>query len=65
VLQEDLIGGWTVTRESGAQGGAGRVTRKHYESLELAQDAVSRIRDQQLKQGYRVVFTQGAYRNDE
>ena len=61
VLQEDLIGGWTVTREWGRQGSAGRVSRKHYESLEQAQEAMARIREQQLQQGFRVVFTQGAY----
>ncbi len=61
VLQEDLISGWTVTRESGIQGTAGRVARQYFASLELAQEAVTRMRDQQVKQGYRVVFTEGAY----
>lgn len=59
LLLEDLIDGWTLVREWGQQGRAGRVKRDHFENLETAQSALSRVRDSQLKRGFKVVFMQG------
>jgi predicted DNA-binding WGR domain protein len=59
MLQEDLIEGWTLVREWGQQGAAGRVKRDHFASLELAQQALLLVRDAQIKRGYQVVFAQG------
>lgn len=59
VLQEDLIGGWTLVREWGVQGARGRVVQKNFATLEQAQEEMVRIRDQQIRNGFRVVFTQG------
>ena len=58
-LQEDLLEGWTLVRESGRQGASGRVTRNHYPDRESAEPALIKARDEQLKRGYRVVFVQG------
>ena len=45
VLQEDLLGGWTLVRESGRQDGGGRVKREHYVDREAAERAVIKARD--------------------
>ncbi len=58
-LQPDLLGGWTLVRESGIQGGRGQVTREYYENLEDAEKSLIRRRDMQLRRGYRIVFREG------
>lgn len=58
-LQQDLLGGWTLVKESGYQGASGRVQREHFSSHELAAEAMMKARDQQIKRGYRVMFMQG------
>jgi predicted DNA-binding WGR domain protein len=57
-LQEDLLDGWTLIREWGYQGSRGRVLREHYTDREEAEAALIRVRDEQLKRGYLVVFMQ-------
>ena len=57
-LQEDLLEGWTLIREWGYQGSRGRVLREHYADREEAEAALIRVRDEQLKRGYLVVFMQ-------
>lgn len=59
VLQEDLINGWTLVREWGQQGSAGRVKKDHFSSRDEAQRALLKVRDAQLKRGYRVVYMRG------
>ncbi len=63
-LQEDLIGGWSLVREWGFQGSGGRVMKEHFDSLEAAQTAMMRVRDDQLARGYRVVYVQGLEAHD-
>ncbi|MBD3671585.1 MAG: WGR domain-containing protein [Gammaproteobacteria bacterium] len=58
-LQEDLLEGWTLVKESGNQGASGRLQRQHFGSREDAQEALVKARDAQIKRGYRVVFSQG------
>jgi predicted DNA-binding WGR domain protein len=58
-LQEDLINGWTLVKESGRQGGAGKVTKKHFENHDMAMAALISARDAQVKRGYHVVFIKG------
>ncbi len=58
-VQQDLLGGWTLVREWGHQGMAGRVKREHFSALEAAEDSLIKLRDAQMRRGYRVVFTQG------
>lgn len=58
-LQEDLLEGWTLVRESGRQGSSGRVVKEHFKDREGAEQAMIKARDEQLKRGFRVVFIQG------
>lgn len=58
-LQPDLMEGWQLVRETGRQGRAGRVSRTHYASLEAAQEALERARNDYLKRGFRIVFAEG------
>ncbi len=58
-LQEDLLGGWSLMRKWGYQGGSVTVKMEHHECREDADDALMRYRDAQLKRGYRVVFAEG------
>ena len=60
MLQEDLIDGWTLVREWGQQGSPGRVKRDHFGNYDAAEHALLKIRDAQLKRGYRVVYARGA-----
>jgi predicted DNA-binding WGR domain protein len=57
-LQEDLIDGWTLIREWGYQGAAGRLRKEHYPDREAAEAALVKVRDEQIRRGYRVVFIQ-------
>jgi hypothetical protein len=60
MLQQDLLGGWTLLREWGQLGGRVSLKREQYLELKEAQAAFERARDQQLKKGFRVTFLQGA-----
>lgn len=59
MLLPDLWEGWTLVREWGLQGGAGRVRREHFPTRERAEQALIAARDHQLRRGYRVVFVEG------
>ena len=59
LLLEDLLDGWTLIREWGQQGRSGRVKRDQFENREMAENALLRVRDSQLKRGFKVVFMQG------
>lgn len=61
-LQEDLLEGWTLVKESGYQGAKGKITKQHYPTQEEALNAMLQTRDTQLKRGYQVVFVQGQNR---
>ena len=58
-LQEDLLEGWTLVKESGYQGSPGKVSREYYEHREEALDALLRNRDRQINRGFRIVFAEG------
>jgi len=59
-LQEDLLEGWSLIREWGFQGAGGRIQQDYFTDRESAQDALLRVRDEQLKRGYRIVFVKGS-----
>ncbi len=59
ILQPDLLGGWSLIREWGKQGAAGRIRREHHDHWDQALVALTRARDDRLRSGYRVVFVQG------
>ncbi len=59
LLQQDLLGGWTLVKEWGPQGARGKMVREHYLTLDAAENAFLEARDAQLRRGYRVMFAQG------
>jgi predicted DNA-binding WGR domain protein len=59
ILQQDLLGGWLLMRESGQQGGRSTLRREFFEQREAALSALEQHRDQQIKRGFRVTFSQG------
>ena len=59
LLQEDLLGGWTLIRESGRQDTGGRSKQEFFASHDAAERAMIKARDSQVARGYRVVFVEG------
>ncbi len=55
----DLLGGWTLYRESGVQGGRATLKREQFLERDEATVAFEKARDAQLKRGFRVMFAQG------
>ncbi len=60
MLQPDLLGGWTLVRESGQIGGRSQLRREQFLDREAAFGALEHARDQQLKRGFQLMFTQGS-----
>lgn len=61
VLQRDLFGGWSLIREWGRQGAGGRSLREYFPARDEAVTAMMRIRDDQLRRGYRLVYAEGEH----
>ncbi|MCB1858015.1 MAG: WGR domain-containing protein [Gammaproteobacteria bacterium] len=64
-LQPDLLGGWTLVRETGLQGARGKVTKEYFQDRENAERRLVERRDTQLAKGYRVVYREGILREVE
>ncbi len=60
MLQPDLLGGWTLLRETGLIGGRSQVRRELFPDQASAEAALQRARDLQLKKGFQLMFVQGA-----
>ena len=60
MLEPDLLGGWTLVRETGQIGGRSSLRREQYLDQASAQSALERARDLQLKKGFQLMFVQGA-----
>ncbi len=60
MLQPDLLGGWTLLRETGHIGGRSSVRREQFLDQASAVAALEQARDQQLKRGFQLMFAQGA-----
>jgi len=58
-LQQDLLGGWTLIREWGQQGGRSSSKRETFLEQDEALSAFEYARDLQLKRGFQVMFSQG------
>lgn len=58
-LEQDLLGGWTLYRESGLQGGKATLKRDQFLERDDALAAFEKARDAQIKRGFRVMFSQG------
>lgn len=59
VLEQDLLGGWTLFREWGQQGSRASSKRELFLERDAAILAFERARDAQLKRGFQVMFSQG------
>src|SRR3546814_13895847 len=59
MLQPDLFGGWSLVRETGQMGGRSTVRREQFPDHPSALAALEHARDQQLKRGFQLMFTQG------
>lgn len=60
ILQQDLLGGWTLLRESGQLGGKTQLRREQYLERDAAIAAFEKARDAQVRKGFQVMFAQGA-----
>lgn len=60
MLQPDLLGGWTLVRESGLVGGRSQLRREQYLDQAGAVAAFEQARDQQLKKGFQLTYSEGA-----
>lgn len=58
-LEADLLGGWSLVRESGQTGKRSTLKREQFLDQTSALAAFERARDQTLKKGYQLVFAQG------
>ncbi len=58
-LQQDLLGGWMLIRESGIQGMRGQLKREYFENREDAEDALGALKDKQIRKGFRIVYREG------
>ena len=59
ILQEDLMGGWSLIRESGRQGSPGTIKREHFTDREEALEAMTKWRDKNINRGYNIAFVEG------
>lgn len=59
-LEQDLFGGWLLTRESGTTGARPTVKREQYLARDAAIAAFESARDAQVKRGFQIMFAQGA-----
>ena len=58
-LQPDLLGGWTLLRESGQTGGRSTLRREQFLDHGSALAALEHARDTQLKRGFQLTFAEG------
>lgn len=58
-LQQDLLGGWTLTREWGQTGGRISLKQEVYLERDDALNAFELARDVQLKRDFFITFSQG------
>jgi hypothetical protein len=59
-LEQDLLGGWLLSKESGQPGGRSQLRKEQYLDRDQALAAFEKARDQQVKKGFHVMFAQGA-----
>ena len=60
MLERDLLGGWSLVRESGLIGGRSQLRREQFPDQAAATAAFEHARDLQLKKGFQLMFAQGA-----
>ena len=58
-LEQDLLGGWLLVRETGQVGHRSTVKREQFLQQDAALAAFEQARDANIKRGFRVVFARG------
>lgn len=58
-LQPDLLGGWTLLRETGQTGGRSTLRREQFLGQASALSALEQARDQQLRRGFQLMYAEG------
>ena len=58
-LEQDLLGGWLLVRETGQIGQRSTVKREQFLQQDAALAAFEQARDANIKRGFRVVFARG------
>jgi predicted DNA-binding WGR domain protein len=59
ILEQDLLGGWCLVKESGHTGGRSQLKREQFLHQEAAVAAFEKARDNQLHRGFQIMFVQG------
>ena len=59
MLQQDLLGGWSLLRESGHIGSRSQAKIEQFTDRDAAMAAFEKARDAQLQRGFLVMFSQG------
>ncbi len=59
ILQEDLLGGWSVVRQWGATGQRGTTRTHYFDDHETAAAALEAWRREKVDDGYRITFVEG------
>ncbi len=59
LLEQDLLGGWTLYRETGREGGRATLRRQVFVERDEAIAAFEHARDLQLKKGFKIMITEG------
>ncbi|MDX1569045.1 MAG: WGR domain-containing protein [Xanthomonadales bacterium] len=59
ILQEDLLGGWTLIRQWGQLGKRGTHRQEYFDDLPSAQQAMAARREEQMKAGFSVTYVEG------
>lgn len=60
VLEQDLLGGWTLMREVGQIGGKSQLRKEQFLEQGAATAAFEKARDQHVKKGFQIMFSRGA-----
>ncbi len=60
ILEQDLLGGWCLVKETGQTGGRSQLKREQFLQQDLAISAFEKARDAQVKRGFQIMFVQGA-----
>ena len=59
VLEQDLLGGWTLMREVGQIGGKSQLRKEQFLERDQAFAAFEKARDQQVDKGFQIMFAHG------
>lgn len=59
LLEQDMLGGWLLYRESGRQGGRVTLRKQQFLDRDAAIAAFEKARDRQLQKGFKIMIVEG------